>query len=127
MLKRALENMPKTKEDNRLEIPKPDVLSGKKTEIKNFILICKTMRREPSHVAKFFFRELAVPGNISGKILSLQGRIPYSTINEKIQEYIKKYLKCNECGKLDTNLKKQGKILNMKCEACGANKTIMDM
>jgi len=125
MLKRAKENMPDLKKGGeRFEIPKADVIAGKQTVIKNFIDICKILRRDPKHIAKFLFKEMAVPGSINGNELVLQGRVSYNMINQRIEEYTKEFVYCNECGKADTNVEKSDRTLILKCEACGARRSL---
>ena len=125
LLKRAKENMPELKkEGERFEIPKADVVTGKQTVIKNFLDISKTLRRDPKHIAKFLFKEMAVPGSINGNELVLQGRIVPSMINQRVVEYTKEFVFCNECGKADTMVQKTDRTLILKCEACGARRSL---
>ncbi len=122
LLKKALKNMPKRTE-TRFEIPSAMVQIGKKqTIIKNFVDIAKTLRREPVDVSKYLFKELAVPGSIRGTELVLQAKVPPSLINQRIKEYTKDYVICNECGKPDTHLQKVDNYVFIKCEACGAKR-----
>ena len=114
--------MPKRTE-TRFEIPSAMVQIGKKqTIIKNFVDIAKTLRREPVDVSKYLFKELAVPGSIRGTELVLQAKVPPSLINQRIKEYTKDYVICNECGKPDTHLQKVDNYVFIKCEACGAKR-----
>lgn len=126
LLKRAKKMIPNTNEEKgRFEVPKAMAIQiGKQTVIKNFAEICKTIRREPQLVAKYLFKELAVPGSISGNELSLLGKIYSNMISQRIDEYVKLYVLCSECKKPDTSLVKEGGIFVMKCEACGARKTL---
>jgi translation initiation factor 2 subunit 2 len=125
LLKRAKENMPDLKkEGERFEIPKADVVTGKQTVIKNFLDISKTLRRDPKHIAKFLFKEIAVPGSMNGNELVLQGRVLPSMINQRIAEYTKEFVFCNECGKADTMVQKADRTLILKCEACGARRSL---
>ena len=123
MLKRAREKMPKAENKERLEIPLADVATGKQTSIKNFSEIAKALRRDPKHLSKFLFKELAAPGSTRGTELLLQGKFYPGPIKQKIEEYAKEYVFCQECGKPDTNMVEEGKIVTIKCEACGARKT----
>ena len=123
MLERARKNIPESSDKERFEMPKADVVTGKHTSIKNFADIAKTFRRDPKHLAKFLFKELAVPGNIRNNELILQSKIYPDQIRQRIEEYAKEFVICNECGKPDTNMETEGKIVTIKCEACGARKT----
>lgn len=121
LLKRAKAATPIPHTSERFEIPVPYVQKLKKqTVVKNFSEIAKRLRRDEGHLAKFLFRELAVPGSISDGALSLQGKISSSMIKKRIEEYAREFVICEECGKPDTTMKKDGKIVVIKCEACGA-------
>ena len=122
MLKKAVQNLP-SKSESRFEIPAAVVQIGKKqTIIKNFIDISKTLRREPSDIAKYLFKELAVPGAVSGGELFLQAKVPTMLVNQRIREYVKDFVICKECGKPDTALQKIDNYTFIKCEACGAKR-----
>jgi translation initiation factor 2 subunit 2 len=108
----------------RFEVPRATVVPGRQTAVKNFSDIAKTLRRDGKHIAKFLFKELAVPGSIRGNELYLQGRIGQSLIDQRISEYVKEFVMCNECGKPDTNLQRVDKVDVMKCEACGARRSV---
>ncbi len=122
MLDEAIEKLPKdVKETERLEIPKPlSNISGNQTFILNFTEIANVVRRDPKHLSKYLFRELATPGSIDNNRLVLQGKIYGSLIEKKIDAYVKEYVYCPECNKPDTHLIKQDRTTLLKCEACGA-------
>lgn len=123
LLRKAKEHLPSLGAGTRLEIPAPVVQGTKRqTFIRNFADIAKTVRREPKHLAKFLFKELAVPGNMSGHELVLQGRITQSMIQQRMNEYLRLYVLCEECGKPDTNMTADKGIVTLKCEACGAKR-----
>ncbi|MEM5771227.1 MAG: translation initiation factor IF-2 subunit beta [Candidatus Aenigmatarchaeota archaeon] len=126
MLKKAIEKLPSVVENSdRFKIPESEVTySGKLTIIKNFNQIVNILRRDPNHLAKFLFKELAIPGKIEENKLILQKIFTKEKIDEKIREYCKIYIFCNECGKPDTKLFKKGNIYFIKCEACGAERSV---
>ncbi|MBI5347666.1 MAG: translation initiation factor IF-2 subunit beta [Candidatus Aenigmarchaeota archaeon] len=126
LLKMAKSRIPKGSETTeRFSIPKPVVVqSGKQTIVQNFNEICKTMRRDAKHVSKFLFKELAVPGSMKDGSLVLQGKFRKDIIEKRIDEYAKNFLYCLECGKADTNLQKTDRMYTLKCESCGAKKTL---
>ena len=124
LLKRAKSELPDLKKmEERFEIPRAVVQTGKQTLIKNFSEIAKTLRRDPKYIAKFLFKELAVPGSIRNGELLLQGRIYPDLIDQRIEEYVKEFVFCHECGKADTVIEKSDRMLFIRCEACGARKT----
>ena len=124
MLKRAVKNLP-TRTESRFEVPVASISVGKKqTSIKNFSDIVKVVRREPGDVAKYLFKELAVPGSVKGSELILQAKVPTALINQRIKEYVKDFVICKECGKPDTVLQKVNNYTFIKCEACGAKRPV---
>ena len=123
LLKRAKKDIP-MHSGERFEVPKAIVSAGKQTAIKNFSDMAKTLRRDGKHMAKFLFKELAIPGSIHGNELYLQGRISQSLIDQRINEYVKEFVICNECGKPDTGLQRIDKVDVLRCEACGARRSV---
>ncbi len=126
LLKRARESLPQTKKsDERFEIPRViSTQAGRQTIIKNFNDIAKKMRREPKHLMKFLFKSLAVPGSMKDNELWLQGKVSEFMLNQRIEDYAKAYVLCQSCGKPDTSLQKSERFLLLKCEACGARRSI---
>jgi len=122
LLSRARERLPESVfEKERFEIPKvKGHLEGNKTIISNFAQIAGTLRRPVDHLLKYVLKELATPGEITKSgLLILGAKIPASRINEKIRQYAHDFVLCAECGKPDTELKKEGAFLFMRCTACG--------
>ncbi len=105
----------------RFEIPKvKGHIEGTKTIISNFGQICATLRRNPEHLSKFLFKELATPGIIEGEKIIFNRKLGSKIINEKIEEYAKEFVICKECKKPDSEFIKEGRILFIHCLACGA-------
>src|SRR3989344_3319158 len=124
MLKKAAKNLP-ARSETRFETPVASVIGGKRqTVVKNFSDIVKALRRSPQEMAKYMFKELAVPGDIKGAELVLQAKVPTSLINRRIKEYARDFVLCKECGKPDTMLQKIGSYTFIKCEACGAKRPV---
>lgn len=111
----------------RFEIPKIEGhFEGKKTILTNFFQIASHLRRSPEHLQKFLLKELATQGQIEGDRLVLNNKIPSLKINQKIQEYVNEFVLCKECGKPDTEIKKEAssRITFIHCLACGAKRSI---
>ena len=123
LLRNAKKGVP-THTSERFEVPRANVVPGRQTSVKNFSDIAKVLRRDGKHIAKFLFKELAVPGSIRGNELYLQGRINQTLIDQRINEYVREFVTCNECGKPDTGLQRTDKVDIMKCEACGARRSV---
>ena len=45
-------------------------------------------------------------------------------IEEKIDNFVERYVLCTECGKPDTRLSKEDRITILQCDACGAHRPI---
>ena len=45
-------------------------------------------------------RELGTAGNIEGQRAILQGKFTHYLINERIEDYVDKYVICHECNNL---------------------------
>jgi len=107
----------------RFEVPiAKGHFEGNKTIISNFLQIASYLRRKPEHFQKFLLKELAVSRQQDNERLVLNRKVPSSKINEKIKSYVKEFVICKECGKPDTELKResQSRITFINCLACGA-------
>jgi len=122
----AYKKLPKvTKAIERFEIPKVlGHIQGNKTVITNFFKIAGVLRRDPQHFLKYLLRELATPGIIDGQRLILGRKISSNLINTKVEQYANDFVLCSECKKPDTILKKEERVLTIKCMACGAKHTV---
>ena len=111
--------------ESRLEIPPPNVvIQGNKTFITNFTDIANSIRRDPKHLAKFLFRELAKPGHVDNNRLILQGKVMKNLVQNKIDSYMKEFVLCKECNRPDTHIVKEDRLIFLKCEACGAKQPL---
>ncbi len=126
LLKKAHENLPEAAfERQRFEIPKvKGHLQGNMTVVSNFKQIALTLRRPPEHLLKYILKELAAPGDLKPKGLLIGTKVSASKINEKIKQYSNEYVLCQECGKPDTKIEKEGQFAYLKCAACGARHSI---
>ena len=109
----------------RFEIPKAEgYFEGKKTIVTNFFQVVNYIRREPMHFQKFLQKELATSGQIEGDRLVLNNKIPSGKINQKVEQYVKEFVICRECGKPDTELTKEDRLSFIHCLACGAKHSV---
>jgi len=109
----------------RFEVPKIEGhFQGRTTILTNLQQIASYLRRDINHVLKYLLRELATSGKIEGNRVILQTKIPSGKINDKIKSYIEEFVFCKECGKPDTELKKQGVFTFVHCLACGAKHSV---
>jgi translation initiation factor 2 subunit 2 len=125
LLKKAMERVQRREEEKRFKLPELEIQTlGNKTILKNFTQLASAMRRNPQHLAKYLFKELAAPGNIQSSQLILISRVPREKLNKKIQEYLKEFVYCKACNSPDTKIVKEGRISFMICEACGARSPV---
>jgi translation initiation factor 2 subunit 2 len=125
LLKQAYEKVKPVKAIERFEIPKAEGhVEGNRTIIENFSSLCSYLRRDCGHIIKFLSRELATPAKIRGKELILNRKILFERINEKIKVYVEEFVLCKECGKPDTELIRQDRLLFIHCLACGAKRSV---
>ncbi|HLD12269.1 MAG TPA: translation initiation factor IF-2 subunit beta [Candidatus Nanoarchaeia archaeon] len=126
MLKVAKEKLPQTVvSKERFEVPSvKGHVEGNKTIIINFVQVVETLQRDPAHLVKFLQRELATPAVLDGPRLVLGRKLNSQVINQKVQVYANDFVICKECGKPDTKLLKEDRVLFLKCTACGAKEPI---
>jgi len=122
MLSRARKNLPESVlKTDRFTIPKiRGHIQGNKTILSNFFQIADLLGRDHNHFLKYILKELATPGEAKKPLVILGRKVSASAINEKIQGYADKFVICKECGKPDTSLIKQNRVLLIRCKACGA-------
>ncbi len=109
----------------RFEVPKiKGHFQGKKTVLTNFFQIASFLRRKPEHLQKYLVKELATSGYKENDRLVLNNKISSSKINDKINQYIKEFVICKECGKPDTEIIKEDRLVFIHCLACGAKHSV---
>ncbi len=111
--------------EDRLKIPKADIFyEGNSTVIKNFDKITDILNREPNVILKFLLGSLGTAGELVGPRAVFQGKIPTKNIHDRIKDYIDMFVICSECNRPDTHLVKQGRELLIRCDACGAFRSV---
>ena len=73
---------------------------------------------------KYVLKEIAAPGDIRPAGLIISTKVAASRVNDKIKQYAFEFVLCPDCGKPDTQLLKEGELMYMKCQACGAKKSV---
>ena len=126
MLKRGRDTLPETvKEEGRFSIPKvKGHLQGNKTVISNFGQIVSTLRRPGELLAKYIEKFLATKSIIEGNFIIFNTKLSSEKINERIQMFADEFVICKECGKPDTQIKKDLGIYLLQCSACGAKYSV---
>ncbi len=122
LLDRAIDQLPqKVFETKRFNVPRAySVIQGNRTIIQNFKEIAEALNRDPQHVLKFLLRELGTAGNLEGSRAIMQGKFTHYLINDRIDDYVKRFIMCHECNRPDTRIVREDRIFLLKCEACGA-------
>lgn len=125
LLGEAFEKVKPTEFCDRFEVKKVEGMhEGTKTIITNFGAVAVCLRRAPEHIAKFLFKELASPGVVEGDRLILTRKLSSPQVNEKVEKYADRFVKCSNCGKPDTELVEESGSVFLKCMACGTKKAV---
>lgn len=126
LLKRARLDLPESMTaHSRFNIPEVDVLfEGNTTVLRNFNELADKLNREPSHLLGYLLKELGTAGSFDGKRVIFKGRLFSKKIEDRIKDYARVFVLCSECEKPDTHLEKDGRILILRCHACGAHRPV---
>ncbi|MFH1895368.1 MAG: translation initiation factor IF-2 subunit beta [archaeon] len=129
MLDRLYLSLPEqTKTKERFQMPEiQSHIQGTNTVIKNIPALLKLIKREESHLLKFITKELGVPTSSSEGKIGIIGKFSEAQIKTTVENYIKNFVLCKECGKPDTKFIERQNIKMMKCEACGAVTSIKQL
>jgi translation initiation factor 2 subunit 2 len=118
-------NITKPGSEDRFKLPEIEIFyEGNTTVIRNFDKISDAVNREPDHILKILLKGLGTAGEINSGRVTFQGKIPSKGIQEKMKEYIDTFVMCSECNRPDTHLVKQGRTIIVRCDACGAFRSV---
>ena len=110
-----------------IKAPKIVRISTKKICWINFIIFCKEINREESHIKNFIDLE------INAKTVSSINKEGHLIINAILKEeqittiitrYLNEFLRCKSCKKFDTKIIKENKIKFIECNGCKAKISI---
>lgn len=125
MLKKVKSSVQKREDKKRFQSPKPEIITeGKLTIIKNFKDIVETINREESHIYKYLIKQFGLSGDVSDGRLIFKGKPPEGSIEKAIQEYLRIYVQCYECGNFDTEIVRENRNEVVRCKACGAERPL---
>jgi translation initiation factor 2 subunit 2 len=126
LLLKAYNSIPKKAlTQERFEVPKVDsFLQGTKTIVKGFNQLLDSMRRDKKHFIKWLMKETALPISEVNNQLIINGKVNSYQLNKLIESYFKQFILCPECKKPDTKVITEGGTKLLKCEACGAIKSV---
>ncbi|HYM40232.1 MAG TPA: translation initiation factor IF-2 subunit beta [Thermoplasmata archaeon] len=109
----------------RFQVPAPDLAyEGKTTILRNFEDIVQAIRRDPDMVLTYLLRELGTAGTLEGRRVVFKSKVTPQGVEERIRSYVEAYVLCQECGRPDTRLVKEGRIAMLECDACGARRPV---
>jgi translation initiation factor 2 subunit 2 len=109
----------------RFKLPKAEIFyEGNRTVIKNFDKIASVINRDPDVILKFLLKSVGTAGEIEGSRVVFQGKIPAYHVQDKLKEYIENQVLCSECGRPDTHIVKKGRNTMLRCDACGAIRSV---
>jgi translation initiation factor 2 subunit 2 len=126
LLKQAYSNITeRTESSERFVVPEVKAyVEGKTTILENFIEITGKVRRDPDHVMKFLLGELGTSGKVDGNRAIFNGKFEIALIKAIIKSYVDDYVICSECGKPDTRLVKDDRVMILRCDACGSHRPV---
>jgi translation initiation factor 2 subunit 2 len=126
LLKQAYSNITeKTESSERFVVPEAKAyVEGKTTVLENFSEIVSKVRRDPDHLMKFLLGELGTSGKIDGNRAIFNGKFEITLIKMMIKSYVEDYVICSECGKPDTRLVKDDRVMQLRCDACGSHRPV---
>ena len=126
LLKKAKAKLPEhVSTGERFQLPEPDLfIEGKSTVFRNFGDVAEALRREPEAIFGYLLRELGTAGSLDGRRAIFKSRLGVEQVNSRLKSYLNTFVLCSECGKPDTVLIKEGRVLLLECEACGAHRPV---
>jgi translation initiation factor 2 subunit 2 len=126
LLKRAKANLPEhTNDGERFQLPEPDLfIEGKTTVFRNFVDLAEALRRSPDDILAYLLRELGTAGNLDGRRAVFKSRLGTEQVKTRLKAFVNTYVLCSECGRPDSKLVKDGRVLILECEACGAHRPV---
>lgn len=115
----------KTASSDRFVVPEAKAyIEGKTTILENFVEIADKVRRDKDHLMKYILGELGTSGKIDGTRAIFNGKFEIPLIKAIIKSYVDDYVICSECGKPDTRLVKDDRVMILRCDACGSHRPV---
>lgn len=121
-LDRAMDSLPDFREqEDRLIVPDAAAQKdGAFTRLTNLGDVADVLGRESVDIHRFIQRELGTRGEFDGDRARYGGTFSGDDFDAAIDAYVEQYVRCSECGLLDTHLVTEGRTQMLRCEACGA-------
>lgn len=98
---------------------------GNKT-LMNLMEIAKILNRDPDHIKKYLFSELATSGSVNAKgELLMKGNFTKPKIQDVLRLYIEHFMVCTSCDAvLNTQIVKENRLYVLKCSNCGSSRYV---
>jgi len=111
---------------SKVVLARPDVVvANKKSNFTNFRAVCKQLNREELDMQKYFEKELSAEVSISASgVLIITGIFRAPKIETILMGYITKFVQCEMCKSLETELVKKNKLTIMNCTKCHADRAL---
>ncbi len=103
---------------------------NRKTYIKNFPAVCKSLNRDEQHFKSFLEKELNIDSSLNeDNILILDSRFRQAQVESAVEKYAKNFVICLEpkCSSIDTEIVKENRILFLSCNSCHSKKSINEI
>ncbi len=126
LLEKAIDELPEEMiKRERFNFPKVSTQrEGSRTIIKNFSSVAKDVNRDEKHLYKQLVKSLGTAGFLESGRVILQGKFTEEDIQREVDNYVKEFVICKECGAPDTDFVKEDRVLFVKCLACGAKHSV---
>lgn len=111
----------------KLVMRPPEVLreGTKKTVLVNFIEYCTMMHRQPDHLMSFLETEMGTTASLDGhQRFVVKGRFPPRSFATILRQYMNDYVICNGCKSHATILSRENRLLFLRCEQCGSERSV---
>jgi translation initiation factor 2 subunit 2 len=115
-----------SKKKSKLERPIVSEIN-KKTYIKNFPAVCKSLNRDENHFKLFLEKELNIDSSINeDNILILDSKFRQAQVENAVEKYARNFVICLEpkCSSTDTKIVRENRILYLVCNSCNSRKSI---
>jgi translation initiation factor 2 subunit 2 len=126
MLEKGMSEVPEeTDESGRFELPDLEVESRSgSTYVRNFADVAEAIGRDAEHLADFLSDDIGTATSLQGSELEISGEFRRENVRGRIDNYLDRFVYCNECGSPDTVLTEEKEVRIVKCQACGARNVL---
>jgi translation initiation factor 2 subunit 2 len=137
LLERICENMKKNynplltkKTKMSIALPQVGALGSRKSLWANFEEIISSVDRKLEHAQNYLGAELSTEVYLNDKNqLVMKGRYNQKQIQNVLKNYLKDYVKCQNCKSYKTELERDAstRIYVLRCKACGASNSVSNI